>query len=192
MLQLYYTILEAAAASIILIPILLALNHFRFRSIKATILYLLFAIYLTAVYAVVGLPNVTYIRLELNLNLIPFADMLSDLSGTLLNVALFVPMGVFLPVLWTTFRQFQKTLLFGFCASLAIEVLQIFTFRATDINDLITNTAGSVIGYFLGTLLIRFFPALKCRTKTSDLTILILFSCTVMFFFQPLIWNLIY
>ena len=35
----------------------------------------------------------------------------------------------------------------GFAVSLGIELLQLFTFRLTDIDDLITNTAGTVIGY---------------------------------------------
>ena len=35
----------------------------------------------------------------------------------------------------------------GLAVSLGIELLQIFTFRLTDIDDLITNTAGTVIGY---------------------------------------------
>ena len=35
----------------------------------------------------------------------------------------------------------------GLAVSLGIELLQLFTFRLTDIDDLITNTAGTVTGY---------------------------------------------
>lgn len=38
----------------------------------------------------------------------------------------------------------------GLALSASIEILQIFTFRLTDIDDLITNTAGTVIGYYIG------------------------------------------
>lgn len=37
----------------------------------------------------------------------------------------------------------------GLALSVCIEILQIFTFRLTDIDDLITNTAGTVIGYYI-------------------------------------------
>ena len=114
MYQLYNTALEAGLAATVLIPVLLVLNRMRFHSIRTTVLYIFFAVYLTGVYAVVGLPNITYIRFELNLNLIPFADMLSDLSGTLLNVLLFIPLGLFLPLLWSRFQSLWKTVLFDF------------------------------------------------------------------------------
>lgn len=192
MFQLYYTALEAGLAALVLIPILLILNKIRFHNLKTTVFYFLFAVYLTGVYAVVGLPNITYIRYELNLNLIPFAGMLSDLSGTLLNVILFVPLGLSLPVLWPKFQNQWKTVLFGFCFSLAIELLQIFTLRATDINDLMTNTFGTLVGYWLGLIVIRLFPAVKSRNKDSDLGLLVGCSAAVMFFLQPTIWQLIY
>lgn len=191
MYQLIYTALEAGICAVILIPILLMLHYIRFRSAKTTALYFLFAVYLAGVYAVVGLPNVSYIRFELNLNIIPFVDMTSDLSGTLLNVMLFIPLGMFLPLLWKQFRHLGQTLLFGFCLSLSIELLQIFTLRATDINDLITNTAGSFAGYWLCFLICRIFPAWKCRSRISDLPLLMACTTAVMFFFQPLIWEII-
>jgi len=192
MLQLYYTALEAGLAAVVLIPILLILNHIRFRSIKSTVLYILFTVYLAGVYAVVGLPNVTYFRFDLNLNFIPFANMLADLSGTLLNVVLFIPLGLFLSLLWKRFRCFPHTLLFGFCLSLAIELLQIFSLRTTDINDLITNTFGTLVGYWLFLIIRRLFPTLTCRNRNSDLPLLVGCSTSVMFFLQPLIWLVIY
>lgn len=192
MAQLYYTALEASAAALILIPMFLILNHFRFHSIKTTIFYLVFAIYLTGVYAVVGLPNVSYIRFELNLNLIPVAGMLSDLSGTLLNVVLFIPLGLFLFLLWKPFRRVSAVLLFGFCFSLAIEILQMFTFRATDVNDLITNTLGTLAGYGLGRLIRNAYPFPVRENRLDNLFLILGISSAVMFFCQPLIWNLIY
>lgn len=190
--QLFYTMKEAGLAAVLLLPILLILNHFRFRSLKTTALYFLFTVYLAGVYAVVGLPNVTYARFDININLIPFADMLSDLSGTVLNMILFIPLGIFLSLLWKRYRCLKWTVLFGFILSLTIEILQIFTFRATDINDLLTNTAGSIIGYLIGLCVCRLFPGLRFRNRESDLPVLMACTTAVMFFFQPLIWTLIY
>ena len=39
--------------------------------------------------------------------------------------------------------------------SLTIEVLQLFVFRATDINDLIMNTLGALVGYLVAKVIIR-------------------------------------
>lgn len=192
MYQLIYTALEAGLASVILIPILLILNRVRFHSLKTTALYTLFSVYLAGVYAVVGLPNVSYIRFDPNISIVPFAPMLYDLSGTFLNILLFLPFGLFLPLLWQRMHSFRWVALWGFGLSLAIELLQIFTLRATDINDLITNTAGTLLGCLLGRFLRKRFSSLLCRNHYSDLPLLLLCSAGVMFFFQPLIWELIY
>ena len=111
--------------------------------------------------AVVGLPCITYIRLDFNYNFVPFLHMFSDYRSSLLNVLLFVPLGFFLPLFWKKFSAFGHTLLFGFCTSLLIELLQIFTFRATDVNDLMTNTVGTVLGYLLARVVLKLFPGTK-------------------------------
>lgn len=191
MLQLFHTVLEAALAAVVLLPILLILNHFRFRNLRTTFFYFLFTVYLAGVYAVVGLPNVAYLRFEINLNLIPLAGILSDLSGTALNLVMFIPLGIFLSLLWKKYRSAKQAVFFGFSMSLAIEILQIFTFRATDINDLITNTAGTFLGWLIGCLMGQLIPSLKGRNRTSDLPLLFLTSASVMFFFQPVIWAII-
>ena len=50
----------------------------------------------------------------------------------------------------TTFLlNILKTTLFGFCFSLLIELSQLITTRATDIDDLIANTFGTIIGYII-------------------------------------------
>lgn len=192
MAQLYYTVLEASVAAVIMIPLFLILNHFRFHNIKTTLFYLVFALYLAGVYAVVGLPNISYIRFEPNLNLIPLTGMMSDLSDTLLNVVLFIPLGLFLHLLWKPFRRISAVMLFGFCFSLAIEVLQMFTFRATDVNDLITNTSGTLAGYGLGRLIRKAYPSPARENRLENLFLILCLSSGIMFFCQPLIWNLIY
>lgn len=183
---------EAGIAAIALIPVFLLLNRLRFQNIKNTLLYLLFAVYLSGVYAVVGLPNVSYIRFEANLNFIPFAGMLSDLYGTVLNVILFIPLGLFLFLLWKPFRRISTVMLFGFSFSLAIEVLQMLTYRATDVSDLIANTLGTLAGYGIGRLVRKARPSLLLRCRHADLYWIIAVSSAVMFFIQPVIWNILY
>lgn len=63
------------------------------------------------------------------------------------NILLFAPLGFFLPLLLNKFRKFKKTVLAGFLVSLLIECSQLFLIRATDIDDLILNTLGVMLGY---------------------------------------------
>ena len=70
-------------------------------------------------------------------------------ANVLLNVALFVPLGGLLPLLWKKCRKWYVTLPIGFGLSLAIELVQLaFCLGSCDVDDLFTNTLGAVIGYF--------------------------------------------
>ena len=65
------------------------------------------------------------------------------------NVIAFVPFGFFLPLLMHKMRYFGKTILFGFEASVLIEVIQLFSkVGSFDVDDILLNTAGVVLGYF--------------------------------------------
>ena len=187
--------LEAGIAAIILIPAFWLLNRYCFRNPRRASCYLMMSLYLAAVDAVVGLPSLLYIRLDQNINLVPFAYMFSDYRNSLLNVLLFVPLGFSLPVLWKRFRSLLWTGLFGLSFSLSIELLQLLTLRATDINDLMTNTTGTILGWLLGRLVLRLFPSIRPSWKTGELAIVFGVTFAVMFLAQPflaeIIWNLI-
>lgn len=60
------------------------------------------------------------------------------------NIILFIPIGVLVPLLWKT--SFRRTVFIGFGASLTIETCQLFLSRGTDVDDLILNTAGVLLG----------------------------------------------
>ena len=98
-----------------------------------------------------GVPAVGTFQMDFGLNLIPFADIVNSpfayMKNTILNIILFIPMGFFVSAVWKNFRSFKTMFFMGLAVSLGIELLQIFTFRLTDIDDLITNTAGTVLGY---------------------------------------------
>ena len=192
MYQFFSTGIEILAASIGLIPVLLYLNRWLFPSLKRTAICGLFCLYLSAVYVLAGLPHILYVRYDVNLNLIPFAYMFSDLDTTVLNVLLFVPLGIFLPLLWESFIPWWKTTLFGFSLSLLVEFLQLFTYRATDVNDLMTNTLGAVLGWILARAILLFFPDLPSK-NTKELTVLGILTFEVLFLIQPFasqfLWN---
>lgn len=64
------------------------------------------------------------------------------------NIALFIPLGLFLPCLFPSCQTIVRTMTASFFVSLFIEVSQFtFTSRVADVDDLILNTTGGLIGY---------------------------------------------
>ncbi len=71
-------------------------------------------------------------------------------SNVLLNVAMFVPLGVLLPLTHTFFRRWYAAAGVFFASTFAIEFTQIFAHRGMfDVDDLFANFLGAVIGYGL-------------------------------------------
>ena len=93
---------------------------------------------------------------------IPFASGLT--FPTVLNLVMFLPLGFLLPVLWDRFRSFGRVLTVGFLCSLVLELGQLFNFRATDLEDLLMNTAGAAAGFLLWLLLMKLL-GIKIRWK---------------------------
>jgi len=84
-------------------------------------------------------------------NLIPFSEPLIlngkiDVGEIILNVVIFVPLGVYTGILFERWI-FGRKLFFLFLISLIVEGLQfILAVGAFDITDIITNTLGGIIG----------------------------------------------
>jgi len=76
------------------------------------------------------------------------------------NILMFMPFGAFLVLFSNRCGKLRITALTGSVISVAIEVLQLFTLRGTDIDDVILNTIGTCLGYFVGRCLIAAIPRL--------------------------------
>jgi glycopeptide antibiotics resistance protein len=187
---------DVLSGIVVILPILLLLNKLFFHSWEKTICYIIFSMYLSAVLSSVGFPSIIDFHIDLTLNIIPFIDMVSDFKNAILNVVLFVPLGIMLPFIWENFRKLKNTLIFGFGLTIIIECFQIFTYRTTDINDIITNIMGTMIGWLIVDVIIKRFPQIYKPYKNS-IEIILLSGITffVVCFVQPLIvssiWNVI-
>lgn len=82
------------------------------------------------------------------------------------NIAMFMPIGFFPGLLWRRW-SWWKALLTGFGASFTIEFVQFFIGRSTDIDDVILNTTGAVLGYLAYRLLAAACPRVAelCKCK---------------------------
>jgi glycopeptide antibiotics resistance protein len=89
-----------------------------------------------------------------SVNLVPFSQSLSshgriDLSEIILNVIIFIPLGVYTGVLfkrWTWINKFFFILLVSFLIECLQHILKVGAF---DITDIITNSFGGIIGFLI-------------------------------------------
>ena len=88
------------------------------------------------------------------MNLIPLVHLLDyndarDIVWNIVgNVTMFIPSGIVLPFVYKKLNSFGKVAAAGTFISLCIEILQLpFASRASDIDDLILNTLGVLVGY---------------------------------------------
>ena len=123
---------------------------------KKTTYWSLFSAYIGAVIGETILSGQRYA--SRSIQLIPFESVITGLFlgrhtpilQMALNMVLFIPMGVFL---YLGKRKPMVSVLIGLGSSLVIEIVEYITKTGVfDIDDLIMNTLGTVIGYFIAKL----------------------------------------
>lgn len=65
------------------------------------------------------------------------------------NILLFSPLGTLIPLIWRKWDSFYKIFFLGFSITCFIEVFQICIGRSCDIDDVILNTLGVLVGFAL-------------------------------------------
>ena len=118
-----------------------------------------------------------------NSNIIPFKNTYKYVIGldrfnldiiihnTLGNVLIFIPLGIFLPILFKSYKAFSKVCISSLLITITIEFSQFFLqIGQFDIDDIILNTIGSVIGYFVIRLIIKIsnFMSWNVSRKTTS------------------------
>ena len=99
----------------------------------------------------------TYREVFINLNINYF------IINFLGNIIMFMPIGFFIPLLWEI--PDKKIIIVGFLFSLFIEVCQLFLNRGTDVDDLILNTLGTILGLLVYKFLYKKFKNLIIRFR---------------------------
>lgn len=103
-----------------------------------------------------------HIQEEYAYNLVPFKEIRrfiayrhvvgtqSFLLNIVGNIVGFMPLGFFLPIISRRSRRWFNTVLLSFTFSLSIETVQlIFKVGSFDVDDMILNTLGGILGYIL-------------------------------------------
>lgn len=133
---------------------------------------LLFTIYLIALVWIIlfklslSFEDLGHMR---SINLIPFNESLVlnnklDFSEIIMNVIIFMPLGIYIGILCPNRSAGRKIFLF-FLVSLLCEVFQyILGVGASDITDIINNTVGGIVGLLVYFGLVKIF---KDRLKAQ-------------------------
>ena len=130
----------------------------------------------------------SYMENSRSINLIPFYEPLSlngklDWGEMIMNVVVFVPLGIYAGILFKGWIIGKKLFLF-FIISLIIEVLQIiFGIGAFDITDLINNTLGGIIGLTIYTGIEKVFKNSVKAQKFINILATIGTISTILFLF---------
>ena len=120
-------------------------------------------LYLSVVFALTIVPEYGWCwpTLDAHVNLQPFQALQGSRLNFFGNIILFMPLGFFLVLISQKCRRLSICLLIGCTISLAIEFLQLFILRETDIDDILLNALGTALGFFLAQSLLAAIPALS-------------------------------
>ncbi|WP_235852034.1 VanZ family protein [Niallia nealsonii] len=140
---------------------------------------LLFVVYMLLVVSVTLFPIYAYNIVSLeglkySVNIIPLVSILKSIEqigiaydGDALfmssliirnvggNILLFMPLGVLAPIIWHQYKNLSSMLFLGMLLSIFIEGIQFFeilsgsSIRAVDVDDVICNVFGAMLGYFV-------------------------------------------
>lgn len=81
------------------------------------------------------------------------------------NVVAFVPCGFFLPIVSRRAKHWYNTFLLGFLLSLGMEIIQLISKAGSfDVDDLLLNTIGAVLGF----LMYRLVQNMRIRRRIRE------------------------
>ena len=202
--QIKYLLARVFSGYLLLIPVLVAyfLLLLLFRR-KEKPLHIaacfVFGFYLFLVIAATGIGNTVAFSFPPEIILTPLRDIIKAPKHFILNIVAFAPFGFFLPLLYKKYRTIKTVAVTGFLFSLCIELMQMFGWGATEIDDLMANTLGVCLGYFLFCIIKKairrdFSERVQAANIADTAELIMLLACAflIMALVQPLIGSNIF
>ncbi|WP_280771597.1 VanZ family protein [Salipaludibacillus daqingensis] len=133
-------------------------NRKKERSLVMRLVFYSFIYYMINVVKLTLLP-IMFIPFAVSVQLVPFYFVVESINigyiprAYIENFILLLPFGLYLPLLFERFRKLKLTIITAFLLSLSIETIQLLmglTFgshRTFNVDDMILNTSGTLIGY---------------------------------------------
>ena len=169
---------------LILITILFTIRFFSFVSNKKKIVFykeilsLLFIIYLMCFFYILTFEDVDWSTA----NLIPFKEMFRFSLGSRMffknvfgNIILFLPYGFFLSY-FVKLKRVKIITILSLFVSFIVEIIQYRIGRVFDVDDIILNVIGGIIGYYL----YRVIDYLVNKTKIKERKELVCNAITIL------------
>lgn len=130
-------------------------NNKKYLFLKSILyIYISFVLYFTLMPFIIPIPLINFNISSVNINLVPFNDILLGHGGSIrelvLNIVMMIPFGIMIPYIYK--KKFLSSIKYTLGFSLIIELFQIFSYgglRSFDTTDLISNTIGGIVGYWL-------------------------------------------
>ncbi len=148
-----------------------------------------FIIYILIIFQVVTYQDVS----TSGANYMPFKEIFRYSLGSQLffknvigNMIIFIPFGLF-TAYYLKLKKIINVLILSIVASFTIETIQLIIGRVFDIDDIILNVLGAVIGYFLYKFAIRIqskIPNLLKKYYISNIIIIVLIILLIMYMFS--------
>ena len=98
-------------------------------------------------------------------NYIKYSGFLHTMINIVGNIIIFVPFGILVAEIFPNTRKSSHIFLISVCTSFFVEFIQFFIGRSVDIDDLMLNVCGSMIGYFIWKKFLRFKFAKKKKKR---------------------------
>lgn len=119
--------------------------------LKHFLLVDVFLLYIALMYDVAGTGTIwdigkypEIIRTE-EISIIPFSS--DGILTYLLNIIMFMPFGFLTPFIWEKFQSIKRITFWDLTLSIYIEIAQLFNRRKTDIDDVLMNVLGTILGF---------------------------------------------
>ena len=152
----------------ILIAYLLFLKKEKNQYLKKKITWLLFILYIifllsTTIYTKL-ISGTIYSKLQIEANIIPFSSIIETITllvtksqgitylfnYLILDMLLFIPLGIFLPILFSQTINIKRIILICLSISFIKELLQLLlNVGMFDIDDIILNVVGALLSYII-------------------------------------------
>ena len=133
----------------------------------------IFLIYILLCFEAVGIGSVwdigrydSIIRLG-EINFIPFSS--EGAMTYIFNIIMFMPLGFLLPLIWKNMRKIKPVIFTSLAFSFSIEFCQLFNRRNTDIDDLLMNVIGAIIGFIIYKVFVKLFK--RENKEENDFTL---------------------
>lgn len=160
-------------------------------SIYKEILMLSFIIYILSLFQVVTLQDTVSYSTN---NFLPFKEIMRYEFGSRLftknvigNIILFLPFGFFIGYILRP-KKIYSVLLILIITSASIEIIQLVIGRVFDVDDILLNLIGGIIGYFIFVILDKVYkslPSFLTRNIVKDiLSIIILILLIYLIFIK--------